>query len=40
MESSDEITKAAFIEFANNAVRSISLRNAGMPSTQVVEVLV
>jgi ATP-binding protein involved in chromosome partitioning len=40
MESSDEITKAAFIEFANNAVRSISMRNAAMPSTQVVEVLV
>ena len=40
MESNDEITKAAFIEFANNAVRSISMRNAAMPSTQVVEVLV
>jgi len=40
MESNDEITKAAFTEFANNAVRSISMRNAAMPSTQVVEVLV
>lgn len=40
MESNDEITKAAFTEFANNAVRSISMRNANMEQTKVVEVLV
>lgn len=38
MESNDEITKAAFSEFANNAVRSISMRNAKLEATKVVQV--
>jgi len=40
MAGSDEITKQAFINFANNAVRSISMRNANLEATKVVEVLV
>ncbi len=40
MLGDDEITKKAFIEFAGNTVRSISMRNANMESTKVVEVLV
>ncbi len=40
MAGTDSITKEAFSEFAGNAVRSISMRNAAMPNTEVVEVLV
>lgn len=40
MESDDSITKAAFEEFAGQAVRSISMRNADMEATKVVEILV
>jgi ATP-binding protein involved in chromosome partitioning len=40
MVSNDDITKQAFTEFANNAVRSISMRNANLEATKVVEVLV
>ena len=40
MVSDDEISKKAFIEFAGNAVRSISMRNANMEATKVVEMLV
>lgn len=39
MESNDEITKAAFSEFASNAVRSISMRNANMEATKVVQIV-
>lgn len=38
MESDDLVTREAFIAFANNAVRSISMRNANMEVTNVVEV--
>ena len=40
MVSNDEISKQAFLDFAGNAVRSISMRNANMESTKVVETLV
>lgn len=40
MVGDDPITKEAFMEFAGNAVRSISMRNAAMPQTEVVEILV
>ncbi len=40
MEGDDQITKDAFILFANNAVRSIAMRNANMEATQVVEIVV
>jgi ATP-binding protein involved in chromosome partitioning len=40
MVGDDEITKAAFNEFAGQAVRSISMRNANIASTKVVEVVV
>ena len=39
MVGDDEITKNAFEEFASAAVRSISMRNANMSSTQVVEIV-
>jgi ATP-binding protein involved in chromosome partitioning len=39
MVSSDEITKNAFREFANIAVRNVSMRNANLPKTAVVEVV-
>ena len=39
MVSEDEISKKAFTEFAGNAVRSISMRNANMEATKVVEML-
>lgn len=38
MESGDEGSKAAFLEFASNAARSISMRNANIESTSVVQV--
>jgi ATP-binding protein involved in chromosome partitioning len=40
MVGDDPITKKAFMEFAGNAVRSISMRNAAMPQTEVVEIFV
>lgn len=40
MLSNDEISKKAFAEFAGNAVRSISMRNANIEATKVVEMLV
>jgi ATP-binding protein involved in chromosome partitioning len=40
MMSDDEITKQAFIDFAANAARGISMRNAQLPPTEVTEVLV
>jgi ATP-binding protein involved in chromosome partitioning len=40
MLSDDEVSKKAFVEFAGNAVRSISMRNANIEATKVVEMLV
>jgi ATP-binding protein involved in chromosome partitioning len=40
MCGNDEVSKKAFLEFAGNAVRSISMRNANIEATKVVEVLV
>jgi ATP-binding protein involved in chromosome partitioning len=40
MESDDEITKEAFTRFADNAIRSIAMRNANMEATKVVELVV
>jgi len=40
MVGNDETSKQAFLEFAGNAVRSISMRNANIESTKVVETLV
>lgn len=39
MVSDDLISREAFAEFAASAVRSISMRNAHMPSTEIVEVI-
>jgi ATP-binding protein involved in chromosome partitioning len=39
MASNDEITKAAFEEFAAHVVRSISMRNANMPGEKVAEIV-
>lgn len=39
MMSDDEISKNAFIEFSDNAIRGISMRNAKLPVTEVSEVL-
>ena len=39
MISDDEISKNAFIEFSDNAIRGISMRNAKLPVTEVSEVL-
>ena len=39
MVGDDGITKKAFEEFAANAVRSIAMRNANMPATQIQEIL-
>lgn len=40
MVGDDALTKAAFSEFAGQAARSISMRNANIESTKVVEVVV
>jgi ATP-binding protein involved in chromosome partitioning len=40
MMGDEPITKKAFTDFANAAIRSISMRNANMAPTQVVEVMV
>ena len=39
MISDDEISKNAFIEFSDNAIRGISMRNAQLPVTEVTKVL-
>jgi ATP-binding protein involved in chromosome partitioning len=39
MISDDEISKNAFIEFSDNAIRGIAMRNAQLPATEVIEVL-
>ncbi|MDQ6609124.1 MAG: Mrp/NBP35 family ATP-binding protein [Bacteroidota bacterium] len=39
MMSDDEISKQAFLDFAANATRGISMRNAEIPATEVSEVL-
>ena len=39
MVSDDEISKSVFIEFSNNAIRGIAMRNAQLPATEVSEVL-
>ncbi len=39
MASNDEVTKKAFEEFSAAAVRSISMRNAEIPETKIVEVV-
>jgi ATP-binding protein involved in chromosome partitioning len=39
MMSDDEISKQSFIEFSENAVRGIAMRNAELPATEVSEVL-
>jgi ATP-binding protein involved in chromosome partitioning len=40
MVGNDDVSKQAFLDFAGNAVRSISMRNANIESTKVVETLV
>jgi ATP-binding protein involved in chromosome partitioning len=40
MVGEDEITKKAFAEFAGQAVRSISMRNANVEQTKIVEMVV
>ncbi len=39
MISDDEISKKAFVEFSDNAIRGIAMRNAQLPATEVSEVL-
>ncbi len=39
MVGDDPISKKAFEEFAGNAVRSIAMRNANMPATQIQQIL-
>lgn len=39
MVSDDEVSRAAFEEFAGNAVRSISMRNANLSAIQTAEVI-
>jgi hypothetical protein len=39
MIGDDEISKKAFTEFGQNAVRAISIRNAQLPVTEVSEIL-
>lgn len=39
MVSDDEVSKKAFVDFAANAARGISMRNAELPATEVTEVL-
>jgi ATP-binding protein involved in chromosome partitioning len=39
MVGDDAISKKAFEEFAGNAVRSIAMRNANIPATQIQEIL-
>ena len=39
MLTDDAVSKKAFEEFTANAVRSIAMRNANMPATEIVEIL-
>ncbi|MEP6583121.1 MAG: Mrp/NBP35 family ATP-binding protein [Ginsengibacter sp.] len=39
MIGDDEISKKAFIEFSDNAIRGIAMRNAQLPTTEVTEIL-
>lgn len=39
MISDDQISKKAFMEFSDNAVRGIAMRNAQLPETKVAEIL-
>lgn len=39
MISDDEVSKKAFIEFSDNAIRGIAMRNAQLPATEVSEIL-
>ncbi|HEV8081900.1 MAG TPA: Mrp/NBP35 family ATP-binding protein [Chitinophagaceae bacterium] len=39
MMSDDKISKKAFTEFSDNAIRGIAMRNAQLPATEVSEVL-
>lgn len=39
MAGDDEVTKKAFVEFTDAAVRSISMRNAEIPATQTLEIV-
>ncbi len=39
MMGDDEVSRKAFMEFTDNAVRGIAMRNAQMPATEVTEVL-
>ena len=39
MLSDDEISKNAFTEFSDNAIRGIAMRNAKLPETEVSEIL-
>ena len=39
MISDDAISKKAFIEFSDNVIRGISMRNAQLPAKEVAEVL-
>jgi len=39
MMSDDEITKKAFVDFTAHVVRSVSMRNANMKSTEIAEVV-
>ncbi len=39
MMGDDETSKKAFLEFSDNAIRGIAMRNAQLPTTEVTEVL-
>jgi ATP-binding protein involved in chromosome partitioning len=39
MQGDEKISKKAFIEFSENAIRGIAMRNAELPATEVTEVL-
>jgi ATP-binding protein involved in chromosome partitioning len=40
MVSDDEVSRSAFEEFADHAIRSIAMRNANMPVSEIVETVV
>ena len=39
MMGDDDISKRAFVEFSDNAIRGIAMRNAKLPETEVTEIL-
>jgi len=39
MVGDDEITKKAFMDFTDNAVRAIAMRNANLEPTEIQEVV-